>query len=380
MLTTKKAQARPAPFSSLPRQEMALGAGMATCLVFVLGGERTLPLLTNPGLLPYVAVWLFVVMLWSSLSVVRHAEDLARRLGEPYGTLLLTLSVTAIEVASISAVMVHGENNPVLVRDTLFAVIMIILNGMVGFSLLLGGWRHREQHYNLQGANAYLSVIIPLAVMSLIMPDFTLTTPGPTLSADQQLFLVVMALGLYGAFLGIQTGRHREYFSVEADGAGEADKAAGVPAPALPRSIALLVAYLVTVIYMAELLAHPIDYLIETLRAPAALGGVIIAVLVATPEALGAVRAAIANQLQRSVNIFLGSVLSTIGLTIPAMLIIGHFTGRHFDLGLQHTDIVMLLLTLFSSAVTFASGRTNVLQGAVHLLLFTAYVLLIFQD
>lgn len=131
---------------------------------------------------------------------------------------------------------------------------------------------------------------------------------------------------------------------------------------------------------MAELLAHPIDYLIETLQAPSALGGVIIAVLVATPEALGAIRAAIGNQLQRSVNIFLGSVLSTIGLTIPAMLIIGHFTGRHFDLGLQHTDIVMLLLTLFSSAVTFASGRTNVLQGAVHLLLFTAYILLIFQD
>jgi Ca2+:H+ antiporter len=147
---------------------------------------------------------------------------------------------------------------------------MIILNGMVGFSLLLGGWRHREQHYNLQGANTYLSVIIPLASMSLIMPDFTLTTPGPTLSADQQLFLVVMALGLYGAFLGIQTGRHREYFSVQMDGAGAADAAASAPSPALPRSIALLVAYLVTVIYMAELLAHPIDYLIETLHAPAA--------------------------------------------------------------------------------------------------------------
>ena len=357
-----------------------LGAGITTCLVFLLGGERTLPLLTSPKLLPYVAVWLFVVMLWSSLSVVRHAEDLARRLGEPYGTLLLTLSVTAIEVASISAVMVHGENNPVLVRDTLFAVIMIILNGMVGFSLLFGGWRHREQHYNLQGANAYLSVIIPLAVMSLIMPDFTLTTPGPTLSSDQQLFLIVMAVGLYGAFLGIQTGRHRDYFSAESDAAGKAGGPASIHLPALPRSIALLVAYLASVIYMAELLAHPIDYLIETLHAPAALGGVIIAVLVATPEALGAIRAAIGNQLQRSVNIFLGSVLSTIGLTIPAMLIIGHFTGRHFDLGLQHTDIVMLLLTLFSSAVTFASGRTNVLQGAVHVLLFTAYVLLIFQD
>lgn len=376
---------------ALLRAESALVFGIATCLVFVLGSARTLPLLTHAAVLPYTAVWLFLAMLWASLSVVRHAEELAHRLGEPYGTLLLTLSVTAIEVASIAAVMMHGENNPVLVRDTLFAVIMIILNGMVGFSLLFGGWRHREQNYNLQGANAYLSVIIPLAVMSLILPDFTRTTPGPTFSFHQQMFLIVMVLGLYGAFLALQTGRHRDYFSAETLGAGKfhgsrkspgarAPAAAGGPAPAIPRTAILLVAYLAAVIYMAELLANPIDYLIETLRAPAALGGVIIAVLVATPEALGAIRAAMDNQLQRSMNIFLGSVLSTIGLSIPAMLLIGHFNGRQFDLGLQHTDIVMLLVTLFSSAVTFASGRTNVLQGAVHLLLFMAYILLIFQN
>jgi Ca2+:H+ antiporter len=256
---------------------------------------------------------------------------------------------------------------------------MIILNGIVGTSLLVGGWLHREQHYNLQGANAYMSVIIPLAVLCLILPDFTQTTPGPTLSFYQQLFLAAAALGLYCIFLAIQTGRHREFFSTRNDGVASIlpeEPASGSSV----RSAICLVLYLVPVIYLAGLLAHPIDYLIETLHAPTALGGAIIAVLVATPEALGAIKAAVGNQIQRSINISLGSVLSTIGLTIPAMLLIGHFTGRQFRLGLEHSDTVMLILTLFCTSVTFASGRTNLLQGCVHILLFVAYILLIFQS
>ncbi len=338
-------------------------------------------LLTGSPWMPITAVWLFLTILAASKAVVRHAEGLAHHLGEPYGTLILTLSITTIEVASISSVMLHGANNPTLVRDTLFAIVMIILNGMVGLSLLCGGWIHKEQHYNLQGANTYLSVIVPLAVLSLILPDFTRSTPGPTLSGTQQAFLVIVAIGLYAAFLAIQMGRHRFYFSIEPPSRLEA------PAPdanSRPRSIlknaVLLVVYLIPIIYLANLLARPIDYLSETLHLPDALGAVIIAALVATPEAMTAIRAATSNQLQRSMNIMLGSVLATIGLTIPAMLVMAQLTDRHFVLGLQHTDIVMLLLTLFSSVITFGSGRTNVLQGAVHLLLFAAYVLLIFQD
>lgn len=220
----------------------------------------------------------------------------------------------------------------------------------------------------------------------MILPNYTRSTPGSTLAFDQELFLVVKALGLYSAFLAIQSGRHRSDFSDEVSTAIGTATSTHVTRTEQSQSrpllagVALLVAYLVPVIYMAALLAHPIDYLIETLHAPKALGGVIIAVLIATPEAIGAIRAAVDNNLQRSVNIFLGSVLSTIALTISAMLLIGHFAGRNFDLGLQHTDFVMLLLTVFSSVVTFASVRTNVLQGAVHILLFLAYLLLIFQD
>jgi Ca2+:H+ antiporter len=358
--------------------EWPLLLAIATGAVFLLGGAPIANLLMGPPWLILTFGWLFLTILFGSKAVVRHAEDLAHELGEPYGTLVLTLAITTIEVASISAVMLHGANNPTLPRDTIFAILMIILNGMVGLSLLFGGWVHKEQHYNLQGANVYLSVIVPLAVLSLILPDFTRTTPGPTLSGVQQAFLVIIALGLYGAFLAIQTGRHRVYFGAEISQSAEL-KAAAKPR-SIYRSAVLLVAYLVLIIYLAELLATPIDYLTETLHLPDALGAVIIAALVATPEALSAIRAALANQLQRAMNIFLGSVLATISLTIPAMLIVGHFSGRHFVLGLEHTDIVMLLLTLFSCGITFGSGRTNVLQGAVHLLLFAVYVLLIFQD
>ena len=369
------------------RDEWFLGFSGVTCLVFLLYGETLFARLAEPAWLALIFLWLFTAVLGSALSVVRHAEQLAMRLGEPYGTLLLTLSVTFVEVTSIAAIMLHGANNPTLARDTMFAVAMIILNGMVGLSLLVGGWRHREQQYNLQGANAYLGVIIPLAVLSLVMPDFTQTTPGPTLSHEQDIFLVLVGLGLYSTFLAVQTRRHRGYFTFGADAAdeqvaGHADAGhralTSRPRPLLAHT-ALLIAYILPVVFLAEQFAHPVDYLIETLRAPAALGGVIIAVLVATPEAIGAVRAALANHLQRSINIFLGSVLSTIGLTIPAILLVSRMSGRELVLGVEHADLVLLLLTLVVCVVTFSSGRTNVMQGAVHLVLFMVYLALIFQ-
>jgi Ca2+:H+ antiporter len=197
------------------RHEWFLVFSGATSLAFVIRGDALLAGLVDPVWLAVTFVWLFAAVLGSALSVVRHAEHLAGRLGEPYGTLLLTLSVTFVEVSSIAAVMVHGENNPTLARDTLFAVVMIILNGMVGLSLLFGGWRHKEQQYNLQGANAYLAVVIPLVVLTLILPNFTETTPGPILSHAQDMMLAFIGLGLYATFLGMQTGRHRGYFSPE---------------------------------------------------------------------------------------------------------------------------------------------------------------------
>jgi Ca2+:H+ antiporter len=371
----------------LIRAEWFLAVSIATSLAFLLFGEQLKAESANAAVQAAVFIWLFVTILWAAMSVVRHAEHLAERLGEPLGTLILTLAVTAIEAASISAVMVHSRDQPTVMRDTVFAVIMIILNGMVGTSLLVGAWRHREQSYNLQGANIYFSVVVPLAVMSLIMPNYTQTTPGPTLSFHQQEFLGVMCVGLYAAFLAVQTGRHRGYFELEAEEDGAGHQLAGgaaTPGVATPGASAwhhalLLLAYMIPVVYLAEQFGEPIAHMIRRLHAPAALSGVIIAALVATPEGIGAVRSALANKLQRSVNICLGSLLATIGLTIPLMIGVAHLMGATIFLGLQGTSFVMLILTLAVSVLTFGSGRTNVLQGAVHLILFIAYVLLIFQ-
>lgn len=361
------------------RWEWPLAVAVATSIIFLLAGHRLLAGLSSLPWLIVVFVWLFITILGSALAVVRHADRLAERLGEPYGTLILTLAITSIEVVSISAVMLHGAANPTLARDTLFAVTMIILNGMIGLSLLLGGWRRLEQHYNLQGANAYLGVIIPLGILAMVLPNFTVTTPGPTLSGPQELFLGISSVGMYLAFLGLQTSRHHAYFvAVDEDKPPAIIAAQKDAPPSLPRHVMLLVAYMIPVVYLAEQLAVPVDYVVETIKAPAALAGLTIAILVATPEAISAIRAASGDQLTRSINISLGSVLSTIGLTIPSILLISHLTHHPVTLGLQHTSLLLFLLTLSLCLVTFASGRTNVLQGAAHLILFAAYLFFIF--
>lgn len=368
------------PQSALPvvRREWLLGVGVVASAAFLLHDFASDAARVGIGGMAAEFAVLFAVMLGLSFSAVRHADQLAERLGEPYGTLILTLSVSLIEAASISAVMLHGSNNPTLLRDSLLAVVMIILNGMVGVSLLIGGWRHREQTYNLQGANSYLGLLLPLTVLSLVLPSFTRTTSGPTLSLDQSLFVILASVGLYAAFLAVQTGRHREYFAA-APGHAPSSEALREGAWPTGAHALLLAGYLVPVVILAEALARPIDYFIETQKAPTALGGIAVAVLVAAPEALGALRAALDNHLQRAVNIFLGSVLATVCLTIPLMLAISFLTGHPLILGVEGVDRVMLLLTLAVSIVTFSSGRTNVLQGAVHLLLFATYLLLIFE-
>jgi Ca2+:H+ antiporter len=359
--------------------EWFLGVGIASCAAFVLWSDALRAQFSEPFGLGFLFLWLFAAALGCCLSVVRHAEFLAARLGEPYGTLILTLAVTIIEVMSISSLIMHGDHNSGLVRDTIFAVIMIVLNGMVGLSLLLGGWRHLEQQFNLLGANTYIGVIVPLTVFSLILPNFTVTTSGPTLSGAQEVFVAAVSLGLYAVFLAVQTVRHRAYFRPSGTDGGMGH---GVPKgrrhhPLL--HVALMVSYMAPLVFLAEQFAAPIDALLVTLHAPAQLGGAVVALLVATPEAVGAVRAAAANHLQRSMNILLGSVVSTIGLTIPVMISISQVQGAKLVLGLEPSNAIMLLLTLGVSVVTFSSGRTNILQGVMHLVLFGAYIMFMFQ-
>lgn len=331
-----------------------------------------------------VFLWLFGVMLWCAFGVVRHADAIAWHLGEPYGTLVLTLSVIAIEVSLMTSIILHGENNPTLARDAMFATLMIVLNGMVGAALLMGALRYWEQEYNLEGARAFLVVIASLAVFALIIPDLTKTKPDPSVSPFQAgLFGMIMIL-FYGVFLGIQTMRHRSFFAEPVSGSdtARAGDYTGRHEPAersLRYHVAMLLLTLMPIVLLASFLAVIVDYWIEHLGAPAPLGGVLVAVLVLSPEALTALDAALANQLQRAVNVCLGSALATIGLTIPAALAVCLFTGREMHLGLERVDAALLVLTLFVSALTFGGARTNVLQGTVHLLLFVVYIALIFS-
>jgi Ca2+:H+ antiporter len=372
---------KPSILSSL-RQEWLLAVAFATTALFLLFGKGWLADLSNPLWFALMLVWLFAVIMSSAFAVVHHAESLAVKLGEPLGTLVLTLSVIGIEVMMISAVMLTGESKPTLARDTMYGIVMIVLNGMIGIALLVGGLRHHEQEYNLQGANSFLSLIVPLTVLGLVLPNFTNASPGPTLSTFQSAFLAAMSIGIYSLFLVIQNRRHREYFVRPAPArALEAQNNAQAHGPtnSLTYHAVLLAMYLLPLIVLAEEIALPIDHGIEVLHAPLALGGFLVAVLILSPESLSATRAALANDLQRSINILLGSVLASIGLTIPAVLTIGLLTGKTVMLGLQPPDMVLLVLTLALCGLTFTSNRTNVLMGAVHLLLFLAYVMLIFE-
>jgi Ca2+:H+ antiporter len=365
-------------------REWVLLLSVITTVLFLLFGTGWMAHLAQPLWFILILAWLFGVILASAFAVVRHAESLAVLFGEPLGTLILTLSAITIEVMMIAAVMLTGEGKPALARDTMFAVLMIILNGMVGLSLLLGGLRYHEQIYNFYGANAFLGLIVPLAVLGLVLPNYTTTSAGPTLSPFQSVFLALMCVGLYSIFVTSQTSRYRAYFitpGASREGAAEevGHHHAHMELRSAPYHGVLLVLYLLPIALLAKHLAVPLDYGVRVIGAPQALGGVLVAAVILAPEALSAVRAALANQMQRAVNILLGTALSTIGLTIPAGLTLGLVTGKTVVLGLDVVEMIMLLLTLAVSTLTFTGSRTNFVQGAIHLLLFLAYLPLIFE-
>ena len=372
-------EASPAKTSVL-RDEAGFLAGAATTAILMTVGSVWFSTLGQSLMTPLLFVWVFGVMIWCSFGVVRHAESLAELLGEPYGTLILTLAVITIEVSLIAAIMLTGDANPVLARDTMLAVIMIVLNGIVGTALLIGGLRHKEQTFNLQGARTFLAVLITLATMSLVLPRFTKSTIDPTFTTLQAAMFAAITIALYATFLAVQTTRHKEYFLQPQD--SEADDRPEPPHHA-SRSVgyhaALLVLTMLPIVLLSKKLALLVDFGIGTLAAPAALGGILVAVLVLSPEGMAAIHAALANRIQRAVNICLGSALATIGLTVPAVLVIGLITGQKVVLGLDEAEMVLLLLTLLLSALTFGGIRTNMLQGAVHLVIFAVYIVLIFS-
>ena len=315
-----------------------------------------------------------VALLATVFAAVYHAEVVAHRVGEPFGTLILALAVTVIETALIVSVMIAAPAEKAgLARDTVFAAVMIVCNGIVGLCLLMGGARHHEQGFQVQGASAALAVLVALTSLALVLPNYAASALGPLYSTPQLVFAGLVSLVLYGSFVFIQTVRHRDYFlAVEGD-----DQNAHAPPPAGRRAVlsaGLLIVSLVAIVGLAKTLTPAVEFGIAYLDVPKAVVGIIIAALVLLPEGLAALRAARSNQLQTSLNLALGSALATIGLTIPAVAVVSIVIVQPLELGLDAKGQLLLALTLLLSMITLGTGRTTVLQGIVHLVIFAVFL------
>ncbi len=335
------------------------------------------------GLLAGVGSLLAVVcaaaLIGAVIAAVHHAEVVAHRVGEPFGTLVLAVAVTVIEVSLVLSMMLAGGPDiAALPRDTIYAAIMIICNGVVGLCVLVGGLTHREQAFRVEGASAGLAALIVMSAFSLVLPVFTTTTSGGTYSNGQLAFAAVTSAALWAVYVFTQTVRHRDYF-LPPDGASSPDAHAKPPTNREAwASVGLLVASLVSVVGLAKILSPLIEEMVERARAPKAVIGIVIALLVLLPETWAAVRAAHANRLQTSMNLALGSALASIGLTIPVVAVASIAFGIPLVLGLGPKDLVMLAVTFLLSAVTLGTGRTHMMQGAVHVVVFASFLFLAF--
>lgn len=317
-----------------------------------------------------------IALIGAVLAAVHHAEVIAHRVGEPFGTFLLAIAVTVIELGLILTLMAQAKTGAeTLARDTVIAAVMIILNGLIGLCILIGAIKHHEQEFQQTGVSASLAALSALTVLTLILPNFTVSGHGPFYSTSQLAFVAVVSFLLYATFVSVQTVRHRDYF-LPPEGAA-ADPEAHAPSPSNGQTLAsagLLLACLVAVVLLAKLLAPTIETAVTQAGAPRALVGVIVAALVLLPESMAAARAALANRLQTSLNLGIGSALATIGLTIPGVAAMALITGMPISLGLDPKGVILLFLTLLVATQSLATGRTTILQGMVHLVIFGVYM------
>ena len=332
-------------------------------------------LLQHPGLIAL----LFAILIGGVISAVHHAEVIAHKTGEPLGTLVLTISVTIIEVSLIITMMLTGhEDSEFIARDAVFATIMIVMNGIIGLCIFVGGLKNHEMSFRNEGTNSALAVLAALAIFILVMPVVTISTPGPDFTQSQLTFAGIASFALYASFLFFQTITHRDYYLPKAqedrhDNQVHAEKPSNLKTTV---SVFLLIASLVTVVGLAEILNPVIEAGVKAMGAPKTIIGIAIALLVLLPEGYAAVRAARANRLQSSLNLALGSALASIGLTIPAVATIAIVFHLPLSLGISSLNMVFLFLSLFIGGLTLAIGRTTMLQGMVHLIIFAEYLFL----
>lgn len=354
---------------------------------FMLFGGDLLGGILNPLTATWVFLLLFITILAASFGVVREADHLAEQLGEPYGTLILTLSIVSIEVILIASVFLGPGQFPTIGRDSIFAVMMIIMNLVMGICLIAGASRHGDQEFNAQGAVSYLSMIVLLTAIALILPNYT-TTPGE-FSVTQAWGIALLVIALYGAFLWMQMRSHRRLFIQPPAGAmsvppaqkvanEQASSSNAIDVRAMVIRSCVLLGLILPIVLLAHYLAAVTDYGIAAAGAPAAVGGVLIAIIVFTPESITAVKAAMNNEMQRAINLCLGAFVSTVGLTVPAVLIIGLTTGKQVIMGISNAEMLLFAITLVLSMLSFNGQRTSPLQGYMHLTVFAVFGLILF--
>ena len=333
---------------------------LALAVLLFWGSSQSLPVVVGINILALVGI------LTSAFSVVRHADVLAHRLGEPYGSLILSLSVVILEVSLISALMATGDAAPTLMRDTLYSIIMIVTGGLVGFSLLLGGRKFATQYMNLFGIKQYLIALFPLAIIVLVFP---MALPGANFTTGQALLVALISAAMYGVFLLIQTKTHQSLFVYEHEDDGDDDDPHhGKPsAHSSAWHTVWLIVHLIAVIAVTKMNANPVAFT-----------GFLVALLILSPEGLGALKAVLNNQVQRAMNLFFGSVLATISLTVPVVTLIAFMTGNELQFALGAPEMIVMVASLLLCQISFSTGRTNVLNGAAHMALFIAYLMTIF--
>lgn len=364
----------------------------AWCVVgiFMVFGNYLLGGMLNPLTATWVFLLLFMTILTASFGVVHEADHLADQLGEPYGTLILTLSIVSIEVILIASVFLGPGEFPTIGRDSIFAVMMIIMNLVVGICLIAGANRHGDQEFNAQGATSYLSMIALLTAIALILPNYT-STSG-MFSMTQAWGVSALVIALYSAFLWMQMRSHRRLFIQPPAGTMSVPPAAqsstglersevqksAIDVRAMVIRSCVLLGLILPIVLLAHYLAVVTDYGIAAAGAPAAVGGVLIAIIVFTPESITAVKAAMNNEMQRAINLCLGAFVSTVGLTVPAVLIIGLITGKQVIMGISNAEILLFVITLVLGMLTFNGQRTSPIQGYMHLSVFAVFGLILF--
>lgn len=322
---------------------------------------------------PFLSALLFVALIMAVLQAVHHAEIIAHAIGEPFGTLLLAIAVTCIEASLIIALMLAGgPETASLARDTVFAAVMIILTGMIGLSIFTGSVRFKEQSFILEGTNAAIMTLVAISVLTLILPNFTSSVPGPYYSKPQLIFVGIITIILYGSFLFVQNIKHKDYF-VSGEEIGD-EQPIQVSRKDFTISLLLLLLCLTAVVLLAKSLAPDLDALVDRIGAPHSLAGVLIALIVLMPEGLSAFNAARNNQLQKSLNLSLGSALASICLTLPVVTFYAILTETPLILGIDNTSSILFLLSLFVVILSLKTGKTSILSGIILLLIFLVYI------